>query len=80
MTYNNYEENQESKYYSECPRCGSTYLEYDHTQISDTVFKTTVYCNNCDFTEDFPEEEYDYEEDSEISCSTTDDGTVNSFV
>ncbi len=55
-----FEEDYEPKtYYSECPKCGSDNLDYDTVQISDTVFKTTVYCNNCDFKEEFPEEEYD---------------------
>ncbi len=73
MTFDNYEEDQKPKHYSECPNCRSADLVYDPIQISDTVFKITVYCNNCDFKEEFPEEEYDYEEDSNISFGTTDD-------
>ena len=63
-----FEEDHEPKtYYPECPNCGSHDLEYDHVQISDTKFKTIVYCNNCDFKEEFPEEEYDPKDDEEDS-------------
>ena len=40
------EDHEPKKYYSECPNCGSHYLEYEPVQISDTVFKIIVYCKN----------------------------------
>ena len=61
------EDHDHKQYYSTCPKCGSDDLEYDHEQISDTVFKTTVYCNNCNFRKEFPEEKCDPNDEEEDS-------------
>ena len=61
------EDHEPKKYYSECPNCGSHYLECEPVQISDTVFKIIVYCNNCDFKKEFKEEEYDLNNEEDFA-------------